>query len=550
MADIPEDNPDAIAAGDPRSDEGVQQPPTSFMGTFRKLGPGLVIAASIVGSGELIATTKTGAQAGLTLLWLIMIGCVVKVFAQIELGRYSITHGQTTLTALNQLPGRIGPVHFILWFFLIMLTTSTLQLGGIVGGVGQSLSISFPITGDYKAAIEIPSPTELAWFQKWEDDLSGPRAEFRKQSADEQQRIERGHARLKEQIQKSGETGTKALETVRSGAKQVDPWTLDDRIWAGIVTALTIALLYSGSYGLLQTFATILVVGFTIATIGNVLALQTTRDWSFTADEFIRGLSFHLPQGDDGWSSLMTAIATFGIIGVGAMELLVYPYWCIEKGYARYTGRRSPDAAWAQRARGWMRVMHWDAFLSLLVYTLATMAFYVMGAAVLYREGRDPEGLRMVSTLASAYVPIFGESAKWLFLLGAVAVLYSTFLVASAGNARLFVDFLKISGAIDKHSEKVNNRWVTILCVLLPLFAFTMFALGADPVLAVLISGFMQAIMLPMIGFGTLYFRYTATDPRLKPHWTWDAALIMSFIAFVITGAWGVTSQVMSLIGK
>src|SRR5690606_22963027 len=86
---------------DPRRTDEVEDPPQGFLGTLRRLGPGLIIAGSIVGSGELIATTKTGAQAGITLLWLIIIGCVIKVFVQIELGRHAITHGQTTLAALN-----------------------------------------------------------------------------------------------------------------------------------------------------------------------------------------------------------------------------------------------------------------------------------------------------------------------------------------------------------------------------------------------------------------------------------------------------------------
>ena len=34
-------------------------PPTSLVGALRHLGPGIVLASSIVGSGELIATTKT-----------------------------------------------------------------------------------------------------------------------------------------------------------------------------------------------------------------------------------------------------------------------------------------------------------------------------------------------------------------------------------------------------------------------------------------------------------------------------------------------------------
>ena len=62
----------------------IEEPPTSLFGILRRLGPGLIVAGSIVGSGELIATTKTGAEAGFWLLWLIIIGCVIKVFTQVE----------------------------------------------------------------------------------------------------------------------------------------------------------------------------------------------------------------------------------------------------------------------------------------------------------------------------------------------------------------------------------------------------------------------------------------------------------------------------------
>ena len=72
---------------------------------IRQIGPGLILAASIVGTGELINTTSLGAKAGFSLLWLILLSCVIKVFVQVELGRYAITHGQTTLAAFDSLPG-------------------------------------------------------------------------------------------------------------------------------------------------------------------------------------------------------------------------------------------------------------------------------------------------------------------------------------------------------------------------------------------------------------------------------------------------------------
>jgi len=83
----------------------IQAPPQTIAGILRRLGPGLIIAASIVGSGELIATTKTGAEAGFALLWLIIIGCVIKVFVQVEFGRYAICTGRTSIDGMNELPG-------------------------------------------------------------------------------------------------------------------------------------------------------------------------------------------------------------------------------------------------------------------------------------------------------------------------------------------------------------------------------------------------------------------------------------------------------------
>ena len=117
------------------------EPPIHSLKVIRYLGPGLIIAGSIVGSGELIATTKAGAEAGFTLLWLILIGCVVKVFAQVEFGRYAIISGKPTLQALDEVPGpRIaGRGNWLVWYWLVMWLASISQLGGIVGGVGDPL---------------------------------------------------------------------------------------------------------------------------------------------------------------------------------------------------------------------------------------------------------------------------------------------------------------------------------------------------------------------------------------------------------------------------
>ena len=535
---------------DPATSGGTVEAPTSFFGIVGRLGPGLIVAGSIVGSGELILTTKTGAQGGIALLWLILVGCVIKVFVQVELGRYAICRGETTLSALNRVPGPRLRVNWILWFWVITMVCTTGQQGGIVGGVGQAMALTWPVTGDYVDAIRTPSESEFRRFIKWEDDINGGESELSRLSPQTRVRVLRGQEALRERIERLGERGERILRELRDPAGElIDPWTVDDKVWATVVALLTAGVLYRGRYRFIQTFSTFLVVSFTIITIGNVIALQATEQWSISLSEYLRGLSFGAPEVLDGKNPWLTALATFGIIGVGAMELIVYPYWCLEKGYGKFTGKRSDDDTWAKRARGWMRVMHYDAFASMVVYTVATIAFFLMGVAVLYREGLDPDGMRMVSTLAEAYVPVFGSFAKWLFLVGAVAVLYSTFLVANAGHARMITDAIGVFGYMDRDNDRSRDRCVANLSFLLPLCALSVYLMGANPVELVLLSGTMQATLLPILGFSAIYFRYKWTDPRLRPGRFWDILLIVSCIGLLIAGVWGVYHRLMSIAG-
>ena len=302
-------------------------PPGRSRGILRSLGPGLIIAGSIVGSGELVATTKTGAEAGFWLLWLIVIGCVIKVFVQIEFGRDAITHGEGTLGSLNQVPGPRLRVNWIVWYWLIMMMMSIAQLGGIVGGVGQALAITTPLTS---AGSE---------FNLYQDRII---------------RREVLAALVERAGSKAAAADTGRMEILQGelqklnselAATPVPPESQDDVIWALLLTIVTVFALVRGRYRLVQTLATILVATFTIVTVWNLCALQGLPEWRVTWAEFSRGLSFRLPpQGSTaGVSPMATAMAAFGIIGVGASELVAYPYWCLEKGYAMWTGPREGE---------------------------------------------------------------------------------------------------------------------------------------------------------------------------------------------------------------
>lgn len=120
-------------------------PPATFFGRLKYLGPGLILTASIVGSGELIGTTIFGARAGFICFWVILLSCVVKVALQIEFGKYALYTGKSTMAALNSLPGpRFGKAGWAIWIWLAVMAVKLLQVGGIIGGVATLLSIAFP----------------------------------------------------------------------------------------------------------------------------------------------------------------------------------------------------------------------------------------------------------------------------------------------------------------------------------------------------------------------------------------------------------------------
>ncbi len=527
----------------------IETPPSTFFGIIRRLGPGLIVAGSIVGSGELIATTKTGAEAGFYLLWLILIGCVIKVFVQVEFGRYSIVNGQTTMDGLNTVPGPVLEIavtsdpksprmrgNWLVWYWFLMWMASIGQLGGIVGGVGQALSISIPLTETGRRYNEyVDLHTQLKVYRA-ELATHGP-SENADPVADStwgvlQEEVRRMEAKLADENRSLiAELGPARFEQL--GGKP--PPGYDDRIWASLIAVVTAVILVVGRYGLIQSFSTALVCGFTLITIGNLCALQNDDTWRVTWQDLAQGFNVSwLLESNRG---LATALATFGIIGVGAAEIIAYPYWCLEKGYARFTGVRDSSPEWAARAAGWMRVMRWDAGFSMVVYTFATLAFYLLGAAILGRAGLNPAGNEMIRTLAVIYEPVFSDWAAGLFLFGAFAVLYSTYFVANAGHARVFADALGVLGAAAK-DPSANRRRVTFFSGLFPLLCLVIYVCFPAPAQLVLISGVMQAIMLPMLAMAGLYFRYYRNDSRIAPGKLWDAFLLVSAAGMFIVGIW------------
>ena len=439
----------------------IEEPPSSFKGMLKHLGPGFILSASIVGSGELIATTALGAEAGFVAMWVILASCLVKVFVQLEFGKHAIHSGETTFEALNQLPGpKFGKGRWTTWLWLVLMSIKPLQVGGIIGGVGLVLNILFP------------QVSIMAWV---------------------------------------------------------------------CITAPVVSLLiFRGKYKLIEKVSLVMIGLFAIFTVACVIGVQFT-DFAFSAKDIGLGLSF--------WNGIpleyiAVAIAAFGITGVGGDEIMAYNYWLLEKGYAAKTGPRDDSKEWNRRARGWIRVMYWDAFLSMLVYTFMTLAFYILGAAILNAQGLVPKGFEMVKTLSRMYTDSLGGWAEIAFLVGAFFVLFSTLFSALAAWSRQFSDAFGAVGWINYRDPKSRARTIAILAFFFPALWAVLFFQFEDPVWMVLVGGAITAAILLLVVIGTIHFRYRRLPESLAPSRAYNAGFWISVIAIAVLAVLAVWKSV------
>ena len=434
---------------------GPVAPPATLASALRRIGPGIVLASAIVGSGEVIATTTLGAQTGYAALWIVLVSCAIKPVVQAELGRYTIVTGHTGLEGFARVPGpRLG-AGWLVWAWALTVTLTLLQVGGMYGGVGQVLHAVWPL--------------------------------------------------------------------------------VSVNAWVGLCLALTLAVLLGGGYARIERFAVFKVALFTLLTVCAAMVLL--RRGAVSGSDLRTGLSFAIPA-----SGLATAMAVFGITGVGATELAMYPYWCVEKGYARFVGPRELNSAWVARARGWIRVMHLDITCSLAIYTMATVAFYLLGAGVLHRMGVVPAARDTVAVLSHIYTETLGAWSLPLFYAGVVVTLYGTIFAATAAHSRMFADVVSILGVYARDDADSRRRWRQRFVVVLAAVPALFYWFFESPVKMVVAGGIAQALMLPLIGGAAIYLRHSALPDELQPSafttaalWS-STAVMLAFALYYLLG--------------
>jgi Mn2+/Fe2+ NRAMP family transporter len=400
----------------------TKEPPQSFFSKLRFLGPGFILSASIVGSGELIATTILGAKGGFITFWVILVSCLVKVAIQLEFGKNAIITGKTLMFSFAKLPGpTFKKGNWAIWATFILTLFKILQVGGMLGGSAIAISMIFP---------QIPL-----------------------------------------------------------------------LIWAPILAILTSFLIYKNYYSIIEKTAILMVAGFTLLTLASVLAISFTP-FGFSFSDVLTGLRFELPP-----HLVFIAIGAFGITGVASDEIIAYTYWCLEKGYASYTGANDGTEEWQLRANGWIKIMQLDAIVAMVIYTVVTAAFYLLGASILYGQKEIPEGNELINSLALIYTQSLGSEARLAYLAGAFFVLYSSVFATLAYWSRLFPDIFGQLGWINPESLTDRKKWVAILAWLFPCLWVIAYLFVEMPTFMILSGGAVGSILLLIVVFAAINFR-------------------------------------------
>lgn len=355
-------------------------------GALRLFGPGAIIASVSIASGEILFASRAGAIFGYGLLWFIVV-CVGCKLVQVYTGaRYMILTGEHPMAAWARLPGPRA------WFPLLLgglsLACFPFWLGGLSLMLGTALNWMFGMDHDSEAS-----------------------------------------QRLSVQL-----FGTIAL-----------------------AAAVMITLFHT--YRVLETLQT-LIVGMLMLAILAALAVAPVDWW-----QVLRGItSVDLPGYAD-WvrekypdlasrhTPLLTMVVFMGAIGGATYDYIGYLSLFRERAWgalAAGAGQPGPKSialhpANIRTGRQWLRAPMIDVFTSFICVGAFTMAFNMLGAAILQPRHIIPDRFALLTPQVE-FLSRFGAGFRYMYQLGVFMAFWGT-----------------IYGALEIYSRTVYESARTIL---------------------------------------------------------------------------------------
>ena len=128
--------------------EPAARPPSGLKGRVRVVGPGLIIAATGVGAGDLVSSLAAGQKYAFTFVWAIVVGVVLKYFLTEGIARWCLATGTTIIEAWYSL-GRVVRSYFVFYLFLLAFVFGA----AVASASGLALSALMPFLPTWAWAV-------------------------------------------------------------------------------------------------------------------------------------------------------------------------------------------------------------------------------------------------------------------------------------------------------------------------------------------------------------------------------------------------------------
>ncbi|MHB8903239.1 MAG: Nramp family divalent metal transporter [Thermoguttaceae bacterium] len=417
-------------------------PPQGFFARIGRLGPGMLLAAAAIGSGELILTPRAGAMYGLSIGWVIVVSIVYKLALTLGLARYTIATGEDIFEGFSRLP---GPRNWLVWILAIIFLLGAAGYSGIALACGSALTTLFP-----------------------------------------------------------------SLSMIE---------------WAIVVVVAILLLLLKGAYGPVEKIAIVLALTLLAGVFYSLSVFHPRLDW------ILREAVPRFPRG-----SGQTLISLLGWTAGGTSTLL-YSFWILEKGYAlpRSGPKAEPDPSRTRQFRLWLSLAGLDAGLSYLAMIFVSLAFLMIGAIALGSAG--PGGTPLVpakeetmALLSRMLTSAAGPQALYVFLVAALAILWSTILGLIDGKSRAIRTAIRISVPGSRRwSDLAWYRFgVSMLCLVMFALLFT-----GEPVALITVVSAIEAPVLSLAAVMLMYLLDTRLDRAYRPGVVWHLVIVLGTLAYV-----------------
>ncbi len=408
-------------------------PPKTFIGKLKLIGPGIILAASAIGSGELILTPRAGALFGLSIAWIILISVVYKLFLTLGLARYTIATGEDIFVGFSHLP---GPRNWFVWVMGVIYLIGAVGYSGISLACGSALYALFP---------------SLSMLQ-----------------------------------------------------------------WAVIVVVFAYVLLLSGSYNPVEKAAFLLSFVLIVGVLYSLAALRPGAAW------FLQGVLPRLPAG-----SGQTAVSLLGWTA-GGTSTLIYSFWILEKGIG---GGRTEGKDF----KGWLSLIRLDTGISYLLMFLISFAFLTIGVMVLSTAGPDggplvPAREETTSVLSRLLTVATGPQTKFIFLVAAFAILYSTVIGLVDGKSRALRSAVRMifPGTMRVSEKNMYRIFATLMCLIIFAFLFT-----KSPVVLIVLISAVEAPVLSISAIVLIYLVQKKLPRSMRPGFLWYAVIVSGTLVYL-----------------